>query len=366
MNDPVLRGERLVVLRDLRGLTQTDLAEELDVSQGFISHVEKGSRPLPESVAADASAKFRVPLTFFSVGPGPTDLGEHTFRKKSRASTRDERRVKTLFNEAARVFFDTSILSGFKAFDLPASSDPEECAEALRAEAGLGPEDPVKNVTRLIERRGIGVITQLDEPAADVADHVGISRPAKVNNRPLIAITHHLPGAVQRLTLGHELGHLIFDQDLPAPITSIRSPEEVRAFRFGSALLMPERAARRHLSPTLSLHGYLRVKAQYGMSVGALAHRAKDLGIITPERYRSLNIQMSSQGWRTHEPVEVAAEEPRLLAQTLRQALGPDRLGTYVEKLGLDPTALSRWIPGTQDVGQKKAKVITFPKHRGG
>jgi Zn-dependent peptidase ImmA (M78 family)/DNA-binding XRE family transcriptional regulator len=363
-----LRGERLVVLRDLKGLTQRDLAEELNVTQSFISHIEKGARALPEAVATDASVKFRIPLTFFSVGEGATDLGQHTFRKKARASARDERRVKALFNEAARVFFEASAASGFKAVDLPDPADyggdPEECAEALRADAGLGPEDPVKNVTRLIERRGVGVIARLDDFAAEVSDHDGISRPAHLNDRPLVATTHQLPGAVQRLSLGHELGHIIFDKELRSPITSTRSPEEVRAFRFAGALLLPERVARKRITSTLSLHGYLRIKADYGISVGAIVRRARDLGIISPDRYRSLSIQLSSQGWRTREPVEVAVEEPRLLAQTLSR-VGADRLGSWVERYGVDPAALDRWLPDAGDVDERPAaKVLVLPQFR--
>ena len=84
--------------------TQGDLADELGVTQSFISHVEKGQRLLPDHIAAAACSKFRLPMSFFTVGKGVTDMGVHTFRKRAKASARDERRVKALFDEAARVF----------------------------------------------------------------------------------------------------------------------------------------------------------------------------------------------------------------------------------------------------------------------
>jgi Zn-dependent peptidase ImmA (M78 family)/transcriptional regulator with XRE-family HTH domain len=366
----VLRGERLTVLRDLKGLTQGDLADELGVTQSFISHVEKGQRLLPDHIAAAACTKFRLPMSFFTVGKGVTDLGVHTFRKRAKASARDERRVKALFDEAARVFYSVSDASGFRPVDLPNPADydgdPEECAEAVRAADGLAPDAPVKNVTRLIERRGVGVIAALDDTEADVTsdDHFGLSKPADLNNRPLIAIARELPGAVQRLTLGHELAHLIFDKNLSGPITSPRSLEEERAFRFASALLLPERVARKRITSTLSLHGYLRIKADYGISVGALVRRAKDLGIINQDRYRSLNIQLSSHGWRRNEPVEVATEVPALLEQTFDRAVGAGRLAVGVETYGVDPAALEMWLPSataTAESDRPLAKVLALP-----
>ncbi|MFC6155384.1 XRE family transcriptional regulator [Kribbella jiaozuonensis] len=359
------RGERFTVLRDLHGLTQTDLADVLGVTQGFVSQLEKGQKAIPDHVVAEAAARYRLPLSFFSVGPGPTDWGVHTFRKKARASARDERRVKALFDEAARTFFEVSKASGFWPVDLPDPGkfdhDPEEVAEELRSVAGLRPEDPVRNLTRLIERRGVGVITHLDSSESDVTldGHFGISRPAGHNDRPIIATARPLPGAVQRLTLGHELGHILFDKELTRALKSTRAPEEQRAYRFAGALLLPERVARKRITNTLSLHGYLRIKADYGVSVGAIIRRGWELGILSDDRYRSLNIQLSSQGWRTDEPVEVARENPQLYSQTLQRAVGSDWRAA-INEYGQDPVNLRRWLPDTeaQQGPTRDAKVL--------
>lgn len=42
--------EELIVWRRREGLSQKDLAERFGVTQGYISHMEKGLRPIPESV----------------------------------------------------------------------------------------------------------------------------------------------------------------------------------------------------------------------------------------------------------------------------------------------------------------------------
>ncbi|UQB71220.1 ImmA/IrrE family metallo-endopeptidase [Rhodococcus ruber] len=343
-----LLGSRLEALRDLKGLTQQELSEAAGVSQGFLSRVQNGTRALPEPLALDLCRVYSVPMSFFEVTEGVTDTGQFTFRKKAKASARDERRVKRLYSEAARLFNAISETSKFRTSALPDPAefdgDPEECAEALRRSAGLGPEDPVKNVTRLLERHGIGVVSDLDETFHAVSDHVGVSRPNVGTDRPLVALTSQLPGAVQRLTLGHEAAHWIFDRDLKSPLGSTRSPEEARAFRFGGALLLPERVVRKRVTESLSLHGYLRIKADYGITVGAITRRAKDIGVISSSRYRSLSIQLSSQGWRTNEPVEVAQESPRLFRQALEQVYGRHYVSLASDEYGIEPALIQRWL----------------------
>lgn len=341
------QGKRLRVLRDLEGITQAELAGTLGVTQSFLSRVEKEEKPFPKSVALAASNNYGVPISFFQIESNVSAMGQFTFRKNSRARVRDEQRIKALYEEAARLFYDASEESGYHTVVLPEpvdhNGDPEECAEALRRTYGVGPEDPIKNVTRLLERCGVGVVSRLDASSVEVSEHIGISRPNKLNNRPLVALTHHVPGAVQRLSLGHELGHWIFDRHLTAPVHGIRNPVEARAFRFAGALLLPERVVWRRVTESLSLHAYLPIKADYGISVSAILRRAKDLGVISPERYRSLSIQLSSQGWRRQEPIEVAEESPRLFHQALGQVFGNAYSFVASNRHGVTSENLRRW-----------------------
>lgn len=345
-SSPRFNGQRLTALRHVFGMTQSALADRLDVTQSFLSQVERGARPVPESLVVDASTRFGLPMAFFSVQPTALEAGPMTFRKTSRASAKDESRVSELYNEAARLFRRVSADSGYQTADLPDPAeyghDPEEVARAMRRAAGLGADDPVLNATRTLERFGIGVIDRLDEKGHD-GGHTGVSRPSWLNDRPLVALADDVPGAVKRLTLLHEVYHLIADRDLAAPITSTRSPEEQRAFRFAGAFLLPEQVVHRRVSESLNLHGYLPIKADYGLSVGAITRRARDLGVISADRYRSLSIQLSSAGWRTNEPVEVADERPLLLGQALRKAFGNQAVARASHVVGSAPEWIHRW-----------------------
>ena len=57
------------------------------------------------------------------------------------------------------------------------------------------------------------------------------------------------------------------------------------------------------------------LKAYWKASMQAIVRRARDLKRILPSRYDRLCAQTALRGYRTHEPVPIAAEEPTLLRQ---------------------------------------------------
>jgi transcriptional regulator with XRE-family HTH domain len=273
-----LRGECLVALREIEGITQAELARTLGVTSAALTHVVKGDRPFPEAWARAASQAYAVPIEFFAVAPTPADSGVLTYKKKSTARVRDEKRVDRLYSEAARLFRHASTTSGFHPSHLPdpsgSNNDPELLAAEVRRLAGVGPTDPIPNVIRLCERLGVGVVDDLDPLADDDARHSGASRPSLMEDRPLIALTSDHSAAYKRFLVAHELFHLIADRDLDRPLTSTRDPRERRADRFAAALLLPRDVAKQRLTDSMTLHGFLRVKADYGIEVKGLIHRA--------------------------------------------------------------------------------------------
>lgn len=349
----VPRGARVLALRQMEGLTQAELAGQLNVTQGFISHVEKDLKPLPQELAALAADKFDLPIQFFSAPRDLTDEGVVTFRKSSKASARDEAKVTSTFGDAARLFRMASEGSGYQVADLEALRDYDEniTADNVRGQLRLGPDDPLLNATRAAERLGVGVIHDLVELSADLADHAGVSRPNPFVNRPLIATIGSQPPAVLRMTVMHELGHLIYDRDRTTPIRGTRTVEERRAFRFAGAMLIPAHVVTQRITETLTLQGYLRIKADYGVSVAALIVRAADLGAISAQRKRSLFIQLSSQGWRRDEPVAVAAETPLLMGQAAKRGIS-NSTREIAETVGIRYNDATQWTGLTDDLEQ--------------
>lgn len=350
MNTNNPNGQRLLVLRELEGLTQGQLAERLHTTQPMISQIEKAERLLTDDLMERTRVEFALPRAFFFIPPTLLDVSLPTFRKNAKVTVGEERRVVRHYREAARCFGEISAASGYHEFMAPASlgaCDVEDAASEIRRLAGISPEEPIRNVTRMLERLGVGVIADLTAPSSlPDAKHSGVSVPSGAVTRPLIALASQMPGAVMRFTLAHELAHHIWDRETGGTWRSTRSPEEKRAHAFAGALLLPRSVVEGYVTETLHLSGYLPLKSKYGVSIGASIVRAQRLGLISAERARSLHIQLSARGWRSDEPVEVATERPLLFAQALRKV--SDMTVRHVEQItGLPGAMVFTWLGTT-------------------
>ena len=72
------RGLRFKELRNALGKSQTELAEELGVSQGAISKWESGIRSIPDSVLEYLAKNYRVNLHWLLLGEGSMFLNPVT------------------------------------------------------------------------------------------------------------------------------------------------------------------------------------------------------------------------------------------------------------------------------------------------
>lgn len=215
-----------------------------------------------------------------------------------------------------------------------------ETRRALRLE----PSDPVRNLTRAMERAGIAIapLVKNGDPDELLHGHDGVSWASPEAEHLLIGYVPGKPGDRERFSKGHELGHLVLHTRRPWVLEKIRERE---AHRFAGALLIPAEAVEGSVSNSLSLNGFVALKAQWGVSIAALINRAKDLDLISDSRAKSLWIQLSSKGWRKQEPVVVENEEPRLLWQMLASKFGAEPYMKASHKLGMRPDLLREWIP---------------------
>ncbi|WP_181028761.1 ImmA/IrrE family metallo-endopeptidase [Rathayibacter sp. AY1A4] len=367
MSEAPLNGARLETLRRIHGLTQRDLGARLSIHPSQLSRIESGEKPLVSSLAHAASSAFGEPLSFFTVSNNPVHLGPPAFRRRAAATAQEQARIQELFREAARVFFLVSQASGYHAAALPVvidSSDPERLAEDLRRETGIGRTAPIANLVRTLERLGVGVVTDLDEAhEADRRDISGIAMPTVQNERPIVATPMIGRGDVQRMTLAHELGHLIFDGRAATISCSTRSPQEKRAFAFGSAFLLPRTVVEDRITDASTLRDYLEVKADYGISAKAVMYRAMRLGLISEARHRTLSIQHSSRGWTQEEPVAVAVESPLLVSQALTRVYPTATFARASHELGVAPERLRRWT-GRLESDEAHTAPVTVLRQR--
>jgi Zn-dependent peptidase ImmA (M78 family) len=126
------------------------------------------------------------------------------------------------------------------------------------------------------------------------------------------------PVAPQRFTLAHEFAHVVLRSRRRVSEPDQRERE---ADYFAGALLLPRRCAEEAIAESLTLGGYMPIKAEFGIPLHAIVTRAQRPGLITRDRQHSLMIQLSSRGWRNKEPVDVGRESPPLLRHTELVAL---------------------------------------------
>lgn len=91
-----LYGARLEALLHLEGITQTEAAARLGMSQGAVSKLINGVNPLSAELVNRLALEFGVPRSFFARPTRDSDRAAVTFRKKSTTRSVEERRVGVL------------------------------------------------------------------------------------------------------------------------------------------------------------------------------------------------------------------------------------------------------------------------------
>lgn len=353
------RGEMLSLARQARGLTQHELARAAKVSQGFVSFVEDGQRPLTPDQTHMFAEALRLPRSFFTqndpvIGAG---VGEVFHRRRKSITAKELNRIHAWMN--IKSFAVRRLL---RAVDWPEVNLPtwtlgidvgseEDAAEMLRAKWYV-PAGPIRSVSVLLDQAGTMTMpTAFPTPEMDAIGQWPLDLP------PLVFVNTQVTQDRMRFTLMHEIAHLVLHQR--SVLITVSDQIETEANRFASAFLMPKREIRSDLKRlTVSKLGDL--KRRWRVSMAALLMRAKQLETITPAEERALWSELSRNGWRKREPMglDVFGEDVGLLYRELlrlhRQDLGYSD-AALASLLNLSEDDVREWIlppePGLRLVG---------------
>lgn len=287
-------AKRLKSARNLAGLSQDELVEGIGgiVSKNAISKYEKGEMMADGKVLiALANALDVKPDYFFR--PFTVEIEQIEFRKKSKLSVKHVNSIKQQVTDIVERYLEVeqflSIQSEFKnpIGDrlIKNGKDVEEVVNHLLAHWKLG-LNALPNVIELLEDNEIKVI-EIDAPD----DFDGFSGLAD-GKYAIIVINKHYAIERKRLTALHELGHLLlnFHQDLTD------KEKESLCYQFAGAMLLPEETIRKELGnerSRISKHELIAIKENYGISIQAIMHRAKNLGIISDFIYLNFRKMIS-------------------------------------------------------------------------
>jgi Zn-dependent peptidase ImmA (M78 family)/transcriptional regulator with XRE-family HTH domain len=308
-----INPEMVILARESRELNQTELASAIGVQQGTISKIEAGVLPVSDDVLQRFCDALNYPSDFFIQADRIYGFNSSVFfhRKRQALPDRTLRKLHAMMNitrmRVSRLIRSASLpICKFTRMEPSEYDGKAETISKLVRSTWQLPMGPVRNVTRAIEEAG-GVVVHFDFGTRH-ADAIS----EWVDGYPPIVLVNgnaDTSGDRLRLTLAHELGHLIMHR-FPTP------DMEDEANSFAAEFMMP----RREIKPSLygmTMPKLMDLKLEWGMSMAALVQRGYDLKTLTDAQRRYMFINFGKKGWRMREPVEIPIEKSSLLNQLL-------------------------------------------------
>lgn len=333
-------GEVIDTVARARGFTQMDLAREVGTTQATISRYISGSRTPDEDEILKLAHTLGVSANFLQREfrmRAAIGVSSHMRRQKStkvsvwksaEARLNEIRMHLSMLLEQAPLMSDTQVPTYDHEFTAPV-----DAARRTRT-AWRVPLGPVRSVVKLLESAGV-VIFELDLGTHRID---GLSQ--WVADYPVVVINSALSPSRRRLTLAHELGHLVLHADGYVDDESIDVEEQANA--FAAELLMPE-VEIRHQLRSLKTAKLIALKREWGVSMQALFERSYGLGFVSAGDRQNFYKQMNRKGWRIEEPDEdaIPVEVPRLstaLIEQFRSAGLTDK--EFADAAGFAPDAI--------------------------
>jgi Zn-dependent peptidase ImmA (M78 family)/DNA-binding XRE family transcriptional regulator len=303
----IIRGERVRQARELKGWTQSALANSVGVSQAAIAQIELGAFIASDELIAAIANKTGQPIRFFYKDPPPEfPSGSLLFRAHA-SLTRKE--IATAHRHAERAYeLWTALRKGLTPIPVKIPrdgmpSDPVSAARKAREVFGVPQNEPIPHLLNVLEWSGVVVLLIPNVPNRDAFS-------LWFDDLPIMALSSGRPGDRSRMNTAHELAHLTLHVG-----KSRFEVDDSEADDFAAEFLMPEEVIRREIVPPVTISSLAALKPRWGVSIQALAVRAKSLGLVTERQYRYLFEQISAMGWRKAEPVPIMVERPRALRQ---------------------------------------------------
>lgn len=354
-------GAAVTVVRQSRAWTQAELALKARVSQGYVSKIESGQLELEGEQLGQLAEVLEVPAELLAVREpslGTNVSCVHHRRRRSKLTALATRRIEGLTHlislTATRLIEELPHRPEVGLPELPVGAvPPHEAAQRVRALLGVG-DAPIDDVICLVEQLGVAVIRR--DLGTDAQDGVSLNLPER---RPIIVVNTALPGDRQRLSVAHELGHLVLHG---WQVATGEEAVEQEAFEFAGELIAPSAAIGQDLAllTTRDFGRLLDLKVTWGMSIAALIQQASRLGLIDDQLHRMLRIRLNQLGWAKVEPGAVAEERPQLMTRVVGAHLGS--LGRTLDKAA--STALM--LPGPFARHYLPDRTDTAPNHQEG
>lgn len=292
-------SRRLSDARKIRLMSQKALSEATHnlVSSSAIDKYERGlSIPSSTILIALGEALNMKPDYFFTPYTVEVDCAKFEFRKKAKLGVKAIESIKlkvammlenyVAIEEVTKSATVCDLLYQVKL--VRTEQDAVDAALYMRELLNLG-NSSVCSPISLLEDHGVKIL-ELDE----VDDFDGTS--SWVNRLPVIVLNSNKQSERNRLTLFHELGHLMMS--IPADVDDKK--KETLCNVFANEMLITssrfiEIFGRKNSA--IYIEELVNVQREYGISPDALMMKAKLLGVITASRHKYFHIRMNQNAW---------------------------------------------------------------------
>lgn len=307
-------AKRLRLARTNVGLSQDEVAAELEVLRPTVSQIEAGKRGVSSIELAQLAKLYRRPLASFFDEDFDEALSEDPLTLLFRAveiKPSDLRAVEE-FEDFCRTYRDLEGLLGLEGENDPLPDyggigEPHNKLEAIRQgervaaeerrRLGLG-DDPIRDVFELLEGQGVRLFVR---PLRESGVSGLFLYDKKIGPCILVNRTYR-PGRLA-FDAAHEYAHVLMDRRLRAHATPFGRPEEheelleVRANAFAAAFLMPAEGIERFLWDLDMTRGdrhrvdmvdVLYLQHTFGVSYQAALYRLQNLGWVGKARREEL------------------------------------------------------------------------------
>ncbi|HEY1062931.1 MAG TPA: XRE family transcriptional regulator [Daejeonella sp.] len=305
-----INPKMLILGREARGLTQAELANQLDrISQANYSRMEKGIINVNEEQISEIANTLNFPLDFFKRPEPKGTQVEYFYRKKATLPKKKQYELEANFNLLRLWLNDMLAEIDIPDFVIPEieiehTNTPETIAKRIRIFFGIS-KGPIDALINVLEKRGIIVYFLSECP--DKFDGTTIITAAGTR---VIVVNGKMPNYRKRFTIAHELCHIICH--IPFSDTDPYRNVENEANRFASEFLMPADECISDLY-RLTYSKLTDLKNYWNVSKSAIIRRASDLGCITKDKYTHLMIELSRYNERKSEKTDVPLDEPKIL-----------------------------------------------------
>ena len=295
-------------------LTQEQLAARAGMSRMALGKIERGAVVPRAGTLTHLAAALAVPVGELVTPVRP--LESVRFRAKAQVYARGQilAVVSRWLDAYAWLEAELGDSPAFRFEEASADGgSPIEVAQAGRRAVGLEPEEPVQNISRLLEDNGVKLL--LLETTRD--SFFGLSVGAR-DGGPAVVVNTWDRISVERwiFTAAHELGHLLLHpSEYRGDETEMCTAPEREADAFASEFLMPETAFSVEWDATSGhslLVRVLKVKRIFRVSYMTVLRRLVETGRETSDVWRAFQRQHRERFGKTLRRIE----EPEALEKS--------------------------------------------------